>query len=287
MRWTLCPFPTSLVILPRLPLKQGGNERQRRMHRYVDAELHFNLKLTSSTLKSKLLEWLSLRNATLDEILHHDGLGDFLRHQFCVECNKEMGFFKCKDCSSGCRLRCQACIVKAHRETPLHRIEVSKLSYDEKLQNLNSYCPQKWTGEFFDKTCLKDLGLRVQLGHGGGVCPCPSPGPPDFIVFDSSVIHIINIDYCDCPNDDVPDRKTQLLRQGWFLATFSQPNTAFTFDCLDTFHEHTLQGKGNLYDFYHHLVCKTDNANLSKTFISLDLLHLSFCSKLKASPASI
>ena len=116
---------------------------------------------------------------------------------------------------------------------------------------------------------LKDLGVLVQLGHGGCVCPCPSPGPPGFMVFDTSGIHAVNIDYCNCPRDDVLDRRTQLLRQGWFLATFLRPNTVFTFDCLDTFHEHTLQGKGNLYDFYHLLLRKTDNANISDTVVSV------------------
>jgi len=116
---------------------------------------------------------------------------------------------------------------------------------------------------------LKDLGVCVQLGHGGCVCPCPSPGPPGFMVFDTSGIHAVNIDYCDCPRDDVLDRRTQLLRQGWFPATFSRPNTVFTFDCLDTFHEHTLQGKGNLYDFYHLLLRKTNNANISDMVVSV------------------
>ena len=45
-----------------------------------------------------------------------------------------------------------------------------------------------------------------------------------------------------------------------------------TFDCLDTFHEHTLQGKGNLYDFYHLLVRKTDNANVADTIVNTTLL---------------
>ena len=52
---------------------------------------------------------------------------------------------------------------------------------------------------------LKDLGLRIQLGHAGCACPCPSPGPPGFIVFDTSGIHAVGIDYCDCPGDDVLD----------------------------------------------------------------------------------
>ena len=76
-------------------------------------------------LKSKLLEWLTLRDTTLDEILRHDGLGDYRGEHNCYACNVEPGVFRCKDCLGGGRLRCQACLVKAHRETPLHRIEVS------------------------------------------------------------------------------------------------------------------------------------------------------------------
>lgn len=97
-------------------------------------------------------------------------------------------------------------------------------------------------------------------------------------MFDTSGIQAVNIDYCDCPTDFRLDRRTQLLRQGWFPATFSRPNTVFTFDCLDTFHEHTLQGKGNLYDFYNLLIRKTDNPNISDTVVSNFLKMLSFIS---------
>ncbi|KIJ90500.1 hypothetical protein K443DRAFT_116509 [Laccaria amethystina LaAM-08-1] len=206
---------------------------------------------------TKLLEWLYLRDATLDEILRHDGLGDFLGHRHCVDCGQEDGIFKCRDCSGGCLLRCQGCVVKAHQHLPLHRIE-------------------RWTGEFFSKESLKALGLRVQLGHGGRPCPCPSPGPLGFMVFDTSGVHSVNINYCECPNDSLPDRRTQLLRQEWFPATFTRPNTVFTFDCLDTFHELSLQGKGNLYDFYHSLLRKTDNANISDSIYRYKEMHRVF-----------
>ena len=89
------------------------------------------------------------------------------------------------------------------------------------------------------------------------------------MVFDTSGVHAMNIDYCNCPSNNIINRRTQLLRQGWFPATFSRPNTIFTFNCLETFHEHTLQGKGNLYDFYHLLLRKMDNMNLSDTVVSL------------------
>lgn len=99
--------------------------------------------------------------------------------------------------------------------------------------------------------------------------------PPGFMVFDMLGIHAVNIDYCNCPSDDLTDRRTQLLRQGWFPATFSRPNITFTFNWLNTSHEHTLQGKGNLYDFSHVLAWKTDNANVSDMVVS-DVLSLCY-----------
>ena len=80
-------------------------------------------------LKSRLQEWLLFRDTTLDEVLHHDGLGD-LGQLGCSTCNIGPGLFKCKDCLGGSRLRCQNCVVKSHQDIPLHRIEVSFFSSD-------------------------------------------------------------------------------------------------------------------------------------------------------------
>ena len=77
------------------------------------------------TLKSKLLKWLSFWDISLDEILCHDGLGDYLDQPRCCICNIGPSLFKCKDCFGGGRLRCQGCVVKVHQDTPLHRIEVN------------------------------------------------------------------------------------------------------------------------------------------------------------------
>jgi len=126
---------------------------------------------------------------------------------------------------------------------------------------------------------LSNLGLRIQLGHDGNTCPCPLPWASLFTVFDVSCVHRVNINYCGCHPENPLDRCVQLLRKRWFPATLIWPETAFTFDCLDTFHESTLQGKGNLYDYYHMLLRKTDNANLSATIVSRDLAYFG-CSTL-------
>jgi hypothetical protein len=54
----------------------------------------------------------------------------------------------------------------------------------------------------------------------------------------------------------------------WFPASSIRPKTAFAFDLLDTYHKVTLQGKLNLYDFYHATMQKTDNQGRSKPLVS-------------------
>lgn len=81
--------------------------------------------------------------------------------------------------------------------------------------------------------------------------------------------HSVNIKYCDCiESDRALDKRTQLLRKKWFPATTVRPQTVFAFDFLSTFHELTLQGKGNLFDFYQTILRKTDNANIQTAIVS-------------------
>ena len=106
-------------------------------------------------------------------------------------------------------------------------------------------------------------GLRFQLGHGGAKCISPTPGPTTFTVTDTSGIHCIAVDFCDCRTNGTIPRHIQLLRAGWFPATFIRPQTVFTFKCLDFYHELTLQGKVNAYDFCRTLHSLTDSLELN------------------------
>ncbi|KAN0113385.1 hypothetical protein V8E52_007786, partial [Russula decolorans] len=193
----------------------------------------------------KLIEWLVFRQSCLDKLLCHDGHGDFLGHELCISCVSAAGKCKCKDRFSGSLLRCRDCMAEGHRNLPLHHVE-------------------HWNGRFFDTITLQSIGLCVQLGHGSAPCPNPSPGPPDFCVFDCSGVHYVSIDFCDCWSNGTIHNHIQLLRARWFPATFNRLKTVFTFDCLDTFHEITLQGKTPLYNFYHTILHRTDNLELRK-----------------------
>ncbi len=79
--------------------------------------------------------------------------------------------------------------------------------------------------------------------------------------------HRVTVDYCNCDNELVPGYQ-QLLREKWFPATLTRPQTVFTFDCLEMFHELTLQGKTNLYDYYHSLLRRFDNAGRFSPIVS-------------------
>ena len=146
------------------------------------------------------------------------------------------------------------------------------ITWLESNQLMQVIC-QRWTGKFFEKDSLQNLGLRYQLGHSSAPCPCPQPGPANFIVFDLSGPHNVSINYCQCGEEPLPFW-TQLLCEGWFPATHSRPQTVFTFDCLETFHELTLQGKTNLYDYYNTLLRRSDNANLSTSIVSTTIISL-------------
>lgn len=102
------------------------------------------------------------------------------------------------------------------------------------------------------------------------------PASSNFLVFDISGVHQVNVDFCGCRPTYELDKRVQLLRKRWFPATTTRPQTVFTFECLDTFHELTLQGKTTLYDFYHVLLRKTDNANVHPSIVCLFFYTLFF-----------
>jgi hypothetical protein len=133
----------------------------------------------------------------LDELLCHDSHSDTLGPDLCTFCWSASGTVKCQDCF-GSLLQCHACIVKAHRDLPLHQIEVCVMNRHW-MQLLIS--PQTWNSSFFNKNTLSNLGLQVQLGHGGGICPYAPSSLTRIIVLDISGVHNVSVDFCNCLQD--------------------------------------------------------------------------------------
>lgn len=123
---------------------------------------------------------------------------------------------------------------------------------------------QQWNGEFFAKTSLREAGLRIHLGHGGLPCHHTKSRVQDFVVYDTTGYHTVDVTFCGCYDTEegyVP-HWTHLLRVGWYPATHARPRSAFTFRLMDFFHELTLQSKVNLHDFHRTLERITDKCQL-------------------------
>lgn len=210
-------------------------------------------------------DWIRhVRQSYLDELVRHDGLGDADECVVCPTCKVGLGTVKCMDCSSSA-MACTVCIVKLHQRNPLHRVEVCRVCFF--ISSANNV--QEWREGHFQRTTLSELGMIIHLGHEDeDTCPVPEPLKEAFVVFDMNGIHHLQLEYCGCSKAANIERYQQLIRERWYPATFDRPRTAFTFDVLDTYHKLTLQGKLNLYDFYHGILHKTDNCGRLKKIVS-------------------
>ncbi|PBK66203.1 hypothetical protein ARMSODRAFT_1021793 [Armillaria solidipes] len=150
--------------------------------------------------------------------------------------------FRCEDCL-GTLLECQSCVVTRHQRLPLHII-------------------QHWNGHYFEKVSLRELGLRVQLGHGGrSRCAVPRPAHSDFTVLHTNGIHKLAVDFCSC-EDRLPAR-LQLLRAELFPSTVDEPKTCATFRLLEEYQAMSQAGKISAYEYYQGLVHLTDATGMN------------------------
>ncbi|KAJ7160849.1 hypothetical protein C8R46DRAFT_904941, partial [Mycena filopes] len=110
---------------------------------------------------------------------------------------------------------------------------------------------------------LSELGLRVQLGHPAGVvCPKRKPAASDFVLYDTSGVHELAVDFCGCR--DAPERRKQLLRVCWWPATVKEPNTCATFAVCKFFQIVNCLGKLSAYDYLRGLEMMTNHDGLDR-----------------------
>ncbi|KAJ7478930.1 hypothetical protein FB451DRAFT_1395545 [Mycena latifolia] len=130
----------------------------------------------------------------------------------CERCNAE-GEFTCSDCAADghADLQCRACIIANHRMAsrlilePLHQI-------------------QRWNGHYLEHSDLRQLGLRIQLGHDS-LEECAVPGTTSFLnVITHRGVQVLCIVYCAC--NQAPSRQTQLIDAG--LIPTGEPLWAIT-----------------------------------------------------------
>jgi len=135
----------------------------------------------------------------------------------CCSCGShEGGRYKCSDCFfTG--LLCLDCCLADHARHPFHRIK-------------------RWTGTYFARTTLAELGYVLYLGHGGSRCPSMGEARGGdwngtLVVVDIGHIHTHNVAWCTCT--DAPSKWTQLIEMQLYPGSVQYPRTAFTFRLLD------------------------------------------------------
>ncbi|KAJ7873906.1 hypothetical protein B0H14DRAFT_2343923 [Mycena olivaceomarginata] len=187
----------------------------------------------------------------LNETLRHHGLGYSCLQQKCALCQSAVGitanapeadgcpkrFFRCKDC--GIFLQCQECCVARHSSMPLHFLE-------------------EWASEHWKTSTLKDIGLVYQLGHEGLACPVPHPFVRSLTVLHTTGVHRIRYQFCGCDRSDKANNLAQLMRNMWYPASFTDPDTCATFAVLDFFRLLNVIGNVNARDFVTSLERLTD-----------------------------
>ncbi|KAL1671278.1 hypothetical protein EV122DRAFT_226842 [Schizophyllum commune] len=155
----------------------------------------------------------------LDEVARWDSRGHRSYIEKCRDCNHPSPRFRCRDGCMGRWLLCQTCILRRHAHTPLHWLE--------------EWLPDQ---HHFVRTTLKNLGLRVMLNHPPGEhCLLKAAADKDFVVIHYNGIHNVAVDFCHCPQGQHVAHRQQLMRNGWWPATTTSPQTCATIACLKNF----------------------------------------------------
>ncbi|KAF7343557.1 CxC2 domain-containing protein [Mycena sanguinolenta] len=208
---------------PETHTKRKG-QRKRKWYASTDD----NLRYWTANYREEYLRALVTREGPIDEV------------EGRCSCGINPKRYRCRECYGG-TMFCRDCVVEQHRLHPLCRIEA-------------------WNGTFFEPRELRQLGLRVQLGHPDNrACPHAHCAREKFVVIANNGFHHVALDYCQCRRSHGRQRWEQLLLYGWFPSTPDRPQSAITIPTLKLFHAVSLQGKTTVYHFFNALAKITDN----------------------------
>ncbi|KAH6901080.1 hypothetical protein BKA70DRAFT_1375132 [Coprinopsis sp. MPI-PUGE-AT-0042] len=240
----------------------------------VDTYMPYNSEVVVSQKNSSndyMRQWLDKQDEYLDEIVSQQAAPSNAK---CSRCALESphALWRCKECV-GCPLLCKSCCATDHIPLPLHRVEV-------------------WNKHHFSPSWLWKVGACVNLCATKTCQPLPSAISPsddlppeeedhssqwhtndDFtfgadpkvrsiqgrkvlIVVHLNGVHYLPFHFCRCPGHVSDD--LQLLRNGFYPATFKSIRTVFTFQLLDDYLLDILECHTSAFHYYSKL-CRVTN----------------------------
>ena len=228
------------------------------------------LKMYTFRLRMNSLRIGFLRTTYLREILELEAPPP---SKICQVCNQNNFKFRCRDCFYQ-PATCSSCCTKSHINIPFHSIDV-------------------WNGVCFLPSDLLHVGLAIHLGHQGSPCPefreegekdqweqdtrnKPNPDRPGaslLLVVHSNGVCRRSIYYCQCSN--APSHHIQLLQHRLFPASYTKPQTVFTFEVLCHFYIEAMECKTSAGAFYSKLKRFTSNAFPDTVPVSILLFSFS------------
>ncbi|KAJ6499626.1 hypothetical protein C8R47DRAFT_1211936 [Mycena vitilis] len=140
--------------------------------------------------------WRTARQLFVEELAFADTDSSPGPEAHCGHCKTKLKsqsgrFFACVTCSE---FLCHSCCTTDHKRRPLHLLK-------------------EWTGVFWERTSLADLGLVYQLGHPGRDCHRPDADVHSMRVLDTTGVHMVNYRFCTCVM--ARPRSEQILSAGW------------------------------------------------------------------------
>ncbi|KAK7436554.1 hypothetical protein VKT23_019108 [Stygiomarasmius scandens] len=164
----------------------------------------------------------------------------------CHTCGQSSsGLYNCLDCFGGVIL-CRDCCRREHALQIFHRIRV-------------------WNGICFSPSDLNVVELVVHLGHSGKLCPSHEAasgksegkidqkswqkGTSEMSLVDVNGVYVRHVQWCVCK--DREPRWKQLIKAGFFPASYERPVSAFSRRLLDFLHLLQMECKVATNRFFH------------------------------------
>lgn len=126
------------------------------------------------------------------------------------------------------------------------------------------------SAQFWKRLSLSELGMVINFGHSGTKCIWAPHEPRSITLMHEYGIHTVKFRFCKCEGAD--RSAMQLLRAGFWPATWKRPVTAFSIETLREFSLLSTHCHATAMDFCAYLRRRADALDTEDKAVSVQLL---------------